>query len=406
MNQPPNDFDIFTVNDGMDDIDIMIDQLENNVPEELYETDEIDVDQMMKVNRGLRDKIKDIGDLVISAITKASMLKKKIVTHRDEPTNKELKDRNKQIRDYQAKLSTYKKKVKGLNIKFTNLTDNETVANNQNKVKILNNELKELKSHRLVLSKQLKNQQQVMNKLYDDPDFRDKMTQTQNDIKKLKESYTSQDQVHKSISAKQDKILKELATLNASKRKLRERKICIENNLKDKILPSKLTQFNEEASMIMRKNQLIEKHKANNQVKSKIKMHNKEKKYDEVEAEIEEIKQMLRVKNQENERLSKQVKNLKKMLPKVEKSYKDVKGSASELKLNELNKSELNNISQSIDNNDLVLGNDNDEPDRHQDKDKDNETQEDDSQDEMDETEIRNDKSEQMEFVDEETDNR
>jgi hypothetical protein len=72
---PPNDFDVMTVNDGLDEIDIMIDELENDIPEDVYENENLDVDQMMKVNRDLRDKIKEIGGFVITAITKASQLK-------------------------------------------------------------------------------------------------------------------------------------------------------------------------------------------------------------------------------------------------------------------------------------------------------------------------------------------
>ena len=47
-----------------------MDQLEAGLPEDIYEFTELDVDGMLKANRELRDKIKDISDIVIDAIKK------------------------------------------------------------------------------------------------------------------------------------------------------------------------------------------------------------------------------------------------------------------------------------------------------------------------------------------------
>lgn len=182
-----NDFDPLSVNDGMDEIDLMLDQLENDIPDEVFEIEEFDVDQMMKNNRQLRDKIRDISDMVITAITKASMLKKKIVSHRDEHKNPDMRDRMKEINDYQSKIAVYKKKIRSLNFKVDNLTGADKVLTHKSNIKTLDDEVAELKKQRNVLASNIKHQQDTMNKLYDDPDFREKMQKTRADIKAIKE---------------------------------------------------------------------------------------------------------------------------------------------------------------------------------------------------------------------------
>jgi hypothetical protein len=101
-----NDFDVNTVNDGLDEIDELLVELENNEPdEEQEEFDEFDLDEMMKANRNLRDKIGDISTMVISAISKAAVLKKQIITHRDKPSDPALGKKNNEINKYQAKIN-------------------------------------------------------------------------------------------------------------------------------------------------------------------------------------------------------------------------------------------------------------------------------------------------------------
>jgi hypothetical protein len=101
-----NDFDVNTVNDGLDEIDDILVELENNEPDEgSEEENEFDLEEMMKANRNLRDKIGEISTMVISAISKAAVLKKQIITHRDKPNDPALGKKNSEINKYQAKIN-------------------------------------------------------------------------------------------------------------------------------------------------------------------------------------------------------------------------------------------------------------------------------------------------------------
>ena len=71
---PPNDFDPKTVKDGLDRIDLEIHDIDQNIPEEEFENDD-ELEELIRANKLLRDKVSQIADLVVSAITKASSLK-------------------------------------------------------------------------------------------------------------------------------------------------------------------------------------------------------------------------------------------------------------------------------------------------------------------------------------------
>lgn len=194
---PTNDFDVETVNDGMDEIDYMLGELDANTSEDIYESVEIDVDAMMKANHLLRDKIKDISDMVITAIKKASILKKQIITHRDPPPDPEIKEKLDEIKNYQIKIMNCKRKIKALNVRLDSLNDSGRVSNEQDKLKILDAEIKDLERQRKVLVKSIKHQQDTMNKLYDDPEYRDKCEKAQEEIRKFKEEFTQLDEQRK-----------------------------------------------------------------------------------------------------------------------------------------------------------------------------------------------------------------
>jgi hypothetical protein len=101
-----NDFDVNTVNDGLDEIDALLVELENNDPDEgSEENNEFDLEEMMKANRNLRDKIGEISTMVISAISKAAVLKRQIITHRDKPNDPAIGKKNKEINKYQATIN-------------------------------------------------------------------------------------------------------------------------------------------------------------------------------------------------------------------------------------------------------------------------------------------------------------
>ena len=71
---PPNDFDPKTVKEGLDRIDLEIHDIDQNIPEEEFENDN-ELEELIRANKLLRDKVSQIADLVVSAITKASSLK-------------------------------------------------------------------------------------------------------------------------------------------------------------------------------------------------------------------------------------------------------------------------------------------------------------------------------------------
>ena len=96
-----DEFDTKDIDEGMDEIDILMDQLQGTMPDDAYEVADFDIDEMVRVNLNLRDKIKDITFIVKESITKAGELKRSIHTHRDPPKDPEVKDKRSQIKQYQ-----------------------------------------------------------------------------------------------------------------------------------------------------------------------------------------------------------------------------------------------------------------------------------------------------------------
>lgn len=311
---PPGDFDTETVNDGLDEIDLMLDQLERDVPDDLYEDADFEVDEMMKANRMLREKIGDIASMVITAIQKASKLKKQIVTHRDEPNDPSVASKNKEIKDYQAKITKCKNHIKTLNIRLESLRDADRLSGEENKLTILEAEIKELEKQRKVLAKNIKLQQTTMNNLYDDPEFREKVQQTKDDIQKLKENHNKMDEERKQLKSEQQRVLDEMTKLNNKKLKLRQKKIDLENGVKPSST-SKALDLQEEASILKNRNKVFENIKDKKQTNVKNKIVDKEKRLKQLEKEIEEARSELRDKTKENEKLSKESKQLKAMMP-------------------------------------------------------------------------------------------
>jgi phage terminase small subunit len=105
--RPKNDYDVDTIDDGLNEINAVMDflDLEENIPEDLYENDgegnDFDVESFVESNHKLRDQIKDIVVIVKAAITKAAAVKKTITTHRDPPADPVVKAKQKEIKNYQ-----------------------------------------------------------------------------------------------------------------------------------------------------------------------------------------------------------------------------------------------------------------------------------------------------------------
>lgn len=64
-----------------------------------------------------------------------------------------------------------------------------------------------------------------MNKLYDDPEFRDKVEKTQNDILEIKGQYYKFDEYRKKLKVEQGIIINNMTKISLAKRRLMEQKI-------------------------------------------------------------------------------------------------------------------------------------------------------------------------------------
>ena len=291
---PTNDFDVETINEGMDEIDYMLGELEADVPEDIYESTEIDVDAMIKANHLLRDKIKDIAEMVITAIKKASQLKKQIITHRDPPPDPSIRERLDEIKTYQIKIMNWKRKIKTLNVRLDSLNDAGRMSNEQDRLKILDNEITDLEKQRKVLVKSIKHQQDTMNKLYDDPEYRDKVEKAQEEIRKFKDEFTQLDEERKKIKLDQRIVINEMAQLNSAKIKLREKRIWIENGIVSLGKPPKVVEQNNEIEIMMKRNKVIEDMNEKNKNRIMGKLTDKEKRTAQIEIEISNLYEELK----------------------------------------------------------------------------------------------------------------
>jgi hypothetical protein len=130
-----DDFNPETVDEGINEIDLTIDLLEQNMPKDIYEIVDYDIDSMIKSNRELRDKIKEITTIVKSCIKRAAEFKKSIATHRDPPNNPEVSSKQKQISTYQKSINTLKKYIDNLNTKIENLSQNDKISSCKSTIK-------------------------------------------------------------------------------------------------------------------------------------------------------------------------------------------------------------------------------------------------------------------------------
>ena len=119
-----------------------------------------------------------------------------------------------------------------MNIRLENSTDAERINDEKNKKKIVNEEIKELESQKKVLIKNIKRQQKIMNKLYDDPEYREKREKANNGIKQKKEEYYLNDEVRKVMKIEQKQIIEEMTKLNKEKYRLIEAKKQLETGCK------------------------------------------------------------------------------------------------------------------------------------------------------------------------------
>jgi DNA repair exonuclease SbcCD ATPase subunit len=251
----------------MDEIDILMDQLQGTMPDDVYEIAEFDIDEMVRVNLNLRDKIKDISMIVKEAITKARELKKSIHTHRDPPKDAEVKDKRSQINQYQNAVNLCKSYIATLNNKIDSMADVERLDRANNKIKKLSKDIRKLEDHKVKLKERLNNQIKTINNLYSDPEFKEKVSKTYEEINKAKEVYDKCKLEKKSLKEKQKLISEDYVKTNSDYRKLKDRKIALQNNISQQKLFKKDFDLIDECEALKKRNENYEKMVTNKQIK-------------------------------------------------------------------------------------------------------------------------------------------
>ena len=234
LDLPPNDFDPESVENGLHHIDMELHDLEQFMPEEVYEVDDFDVDDMLLANQKLREKIKDIVIVVKEAISRAAAFKRNVVTHRAPPTDPEVKGKRKEIKAYQSQISQCSKYINNLHVKIDSMDDPERMEKHSSKLNKLNRDMRKLEAHKAKLQKQYDNQLQTMHTLYSDPELKEKVTKMTEKIAKMKAHHEQLTKEHKEDLKEQKKTLDEYARMNAKKRALVNKKIAIKNNVPSK----------------------------------------------------------------------------------------------------------------------------------------------------------------------------
>lgn len=115
------------------------------------EYEDYECEELMKANKVLREKVGQITDLVVSAITKASNLKKQINTHRNKPNDPELNKKLAIIAKYQKSIMSMKKKTKALKIKYDMISYKDKVVSLQDQIRIEKEEIEKLEKSQGIL---------------------------------------------------------------------------------------------------------------------------------------------------------------------------------------------------------------------------------------------------------------
>lgn len=310
-----DEFDTKDIDEGMDEIDILMDQLQGTMPDDAYEVADFDIDEMVRVNLNLRDKIKDITFIVKESITKAGELKRSIHTHRDPPKDPEVKDKRTQIKQYQNAVNLWKSYIAALNNKIESMADVERLDKANNKIKKLSRDIRKLEDHKIKLKVKLNNQIKTINNLYSDPEFKEKLSKTYEEINKAKEVYDKCKHQRKNLKEKQKLISEDYVKINSDYRKLKDRKIALQNNVSPQKLFKKDYDLADEYEALKKRNENYEKMATNKQIKMIDKILHKEMRWNEIDQQITEIKAKLDESNAQNKLLAKEAKNLKWMLP-------------------------------------------------------------------------------------------
>lgn len=182
-------YDVSDIKDDMAQIDLMMDELEGNIPEDVYDVDEVDVDDLLRANRMFRDRFKEVSEVVIQAISNAAAMKKYIHTHREAPKDPDVKGKRKEIKENQKAIVMCKNYINLLNNKIEAMGNQQRFDKANNKIKKLDRDVFKLDDHKKKLKQKLDNQIATINNLYADPEFKDRVSNLTKEIKDLKMNY-------------------------------------------------------------------------------------------------------------------------------------------------------------------------------------------------------------------------
>ena len=139
----------------MDAIDIEMADIEEQMPSIEYDEEEYETEELMKANKILRLKVGQITDLVVQAIKKASSIKKQIFTHREKPSDPELKRKLETIAKYQKNIHHLKRKLKSLRVKNSNISFKDKVVGLQNEIKTQEESCLQIEEQNAVLERRI-----------------------------------------------------------------------------------------------------------------------------------------------------------------------------------------------------------------------------------------------------------
>jgi chromosome segregation ATPase len=301
---PVNDFDPSTVKDGLEVIDLEIHDIDQNIPPEELEQDDNETEELLKANKVLRDKVGQIADLVVSAITKASTLRKQISTHRDKPDDPELNSKLKEINRYQKAIMT---------MKYPKISPNYKMKEMQDQLKILEADISKLEEERAVIKRENSKRNQAYSELkrgtkeQDDrvAALRESMRQEKDHIAKMEELKRLQD-------AESQNAIEELRRWDNEYRALFEKKLLLKSG-KLNSLDEEFEKEERDLAEIQRK-KVVKRIAENKVTQLRTKILAQKKKNTDLDKELDEIKKTIKDKLDQNELLSKRAKDLKGMI--------------------------------------------------------------------------------------------
>lgn len=274
----------------------------NNIPEAEFEDEE--TEELLRANKILRDKVGQIADLVVSAISKAAALRKQITTHRDKPQDPELNSKLKEINKYQKAI---------MKMKYPKVVRNYRVKEMQDEIKILQADIEKLNEDKEVIQKENNKRQQAYKNIQKgNKDMDDKVQSLRDNLKEEKEYISKLDELKKQNEKEYLEAMDELRKYDDEYRSLFERKLEVKSGKQSNIESE--YEAEEKHLAETQKKKVIKRIAENKVTHIRTKLNAEKKKNTQLEKELEEIKKTIQDKQDQNEQMSKRAKELKGMI--------------------------------------------------------------------------------------------